>query len=82
MCFPINASQATLQSGDALVGGSGTDTLAIVDTGTASWSVPVVANSGIEIVSLKNLNQAAAVAGVSEKSKVSFQTTIDAENYA
>ncbi len=69
----INASQATLQSGDALVGGSGTDTLAIVDTGTASWSVPVVANSGIEIVSLKNLNQAAAVAGVSEKSKVSFQ---------
>jgi len=69
----ISATNLTLQSGDALFGGSGADTLNIIDTGAAAWTVPVIANSYIETVSLRNINSSAAVAAVTEKSKISFQ---------
>ena len=70
----FNATQTTFQAGDVLTGGAGTDTLALVDTGTAAWTVPVVSNSGIETVSLKNLNQTTAVTGVTETATVNFQS--------
>ena len=49
-----------------MVGGTGTDTLNIVDTGAATFALPAASVSGIENINIRNLNGAASVTGVSE----------------
>jgi len=60
----FNATHLTFGASDALVGGAGIDTLTIVDTGTAAFTLPVASVSGIENINLRNLNGTAAVAAV------------------
>ncbi len=53
-----------------LVGGSGTDSLSIVNTGTAGFTVPAAVVSGIENISIRNLNTGTATAAVTAVAQV------------
>lgn len=68
----FNATHLTLNSTDVLVGGAGTDTLSIVDSGTAAWTLPAALVSGIENINVRNVNGSAAVAAVAETGTVTF----------
>jgi len=57
----FNATHLTLNASDVLVGGAGTDSLSIVNTGTAGFAVPAAIVSGIENISIRNLNTGTAV---------------------
>jgi hypothetical protein len=68
----FNATHLTFGATDVLVGGTGIDTLTIVDTGTAALTLPVATVSGIENINIRNLNGTAAVAAVAETSTATF----------
>jgi hypothetical protein len=55
----INATHLTLNVTDVISGGAGTDTLAIIDSGTSPFTAPSASISGIENVSIRNLNTGA-----------------------
>jgi len=55
----FNATPATFSGADALVGGAGTDALNIVNSGATVFTTPGASVSGIEQVSIKNVNTAA-----------------------
>jgi hypothetical protein len=60
----FNATQATLNATDVISGGAGTDTLIIVDSGTAAFTAPSASISGIENISLRAVNTASTVTAV------------------
>jgi len=66
----FNATNLTLNATDALVGGAGTDTLKIVDTGVDGYSIPAAIVSGIENISLRNINGTAGAVAVAEKQEL------------
>jgi hypothetical protein len=72
----FNATHLTFGASDALVGGAGIDTLTIVDTGTAAFTLPVASVSGIENINLRNLNGTAAVAAVTGVTAVNETQTV------
>lgn len=61
------ATHLTLNATDVLAGGSGTDTLTVTDTGAAAFSTPSALITGIENVTIRNLNGTAAIAEVAEQ---------------
>ncbi len=71
----FNATAATFSASDVLIGGAGTDTLNIVNSGATPFSTPSASVTGIEQVSIKNVNTA-AVAAVSA---VAQQVTVTAK---
>jgi hypothetical protein len=66
----FNATHLTFGASDVLVGGSGIDTLTIVDTGTAAYQPAAATVSGVELINIRNLNTATAVTGVTEVATV------------
>jgi len=73
----FNATHLTFGASDVLVGGAGTDTLTIVDTGTAAFTLPAASVSGIENINIRNLNGATAVTGVSEAATIQFRDLLE-----
>lgn len=72
----FNATHLTFAASDTLVGGTGVDTLKIIDTGTAAYAPAAASASGIEIIKLQNLNAVpavAAVTGVNEVAAMQFK---------
>ncbi len=72
----VNATHLTLNASDVLVGGAGTDTLKIIDSGSAAFTVPAARVSGFETISIQNINSVpavAAVTGVNEAATVQFR---------
>lgn len=61
---------------DVLVGGTGVDTLNIVDTGTAAFTGSIATVSGIENINIRNLNGTAAVAAVAAVDAVNETQTV------
>ncbi len=53
-------------------GGAGSDTLSLIDTGSAAWTVPTAVISGVETVQIRNLNGIAGSAAVVETATVTF----------
>ena len=60
----FNATHLTFNASDVLVGGAGTDTLKIIDSGSAAFTVPAARVSGIENIIIQNINGSTPVAGV------------------
>jgi hypothetical protein len=60
----FNATQLTLNATDVLVGGTGTDTLSLLDTGTSAFTLPGALVSGVEKINVRNINGTPAVAAV------------------
>jgi hypothetical protein len=70
----INGTQATFQASDVINGSaSGANTLKLVDTGTAAWTLPAATVTGVQNISLQNINGTAPVAAVTETATVTFQ---------
>jgi len=62
----INGTQNTFQASDTITGNpNGTNTLKLVDTGTAAWTLPAATVTGVQTVSLQNINGVGAVKEVS-----------------
>lgn len=74
----FNATHATLQAGDVLNGGAGNDTLVIIDSGSAAFTAPAILASGIENVTIRNVNGTPAVAGVTAVNEVQEVTVTGA----
>ncbi len=72
----FNATHTTLGASDVLTGGAGIDTLSIVDSGSAAFSTPSALISGIENISIRNLNGTPAVAAVTGVTAVNEQQTV------
>jgi len=75
----FTATHLTLNAGDVLNGGAGTDTLTIINTGTAGFSAPVAAISGIETIVSRNLNTGtttSATAAVAQKNTIVVSGTV------
>ena len=71
----FSATPATFSASDVLVGGAGTDTLNIVNAGATVFATPSASVSGIEQVSIKNVN----TAGVAAVDAVAQVTTVTAK---
>ena len=69
----FNATHLTINAGDIVDGNGGHDTLSIIDSGSAAFTVPSANVSGIETISIRNINGIPAVAGVTETGSVTFQ---------
>lgn len=69
----FSATHATLNATDVISGGAGTDTLVIVDSGSAPFTAPSASISGIENVSIRNVNTG-AVTGVTAQAQVTTVT--------
>lgn len=72
----FNATHLTFGVSDVLVGGAGTDTLTIVNTGTAALTVPAASVSGIENIAVRNLSGTAAVPAVTGVTAVNETQTV------
>jgi hypothetical protein len=72
----FQATHATLSAGDILVGGDGTDTLNIQNTGTGAYTAPAANVSGIENITVINQSGSTAVTGVSAVTAVKQVVTI------
>jgi hypothetical protein len=67
----INGTQTTLNANDVIIGStSGTNTLSLVDTGTAAWTPTAASITNVQTVSLRNINGTAAVAAVTAVNEV------------
>ena len=72
----FTATHLTLGASDVLSGGTGTDTLSIVDTGSAAFATPSAVISGIENITIRNLNGTPAVAAVAGVTAVNEIQTV------
>jgi len=66
-----------------LVGGTGTDSLTIVNTGTSGFTLPAASVTGIENIAVRNLNTGtvtAAVTAVAQVNTVSVPVPANAAN--
>jgi hypothetical protein len=69
----INGTQATFQAGDVIVGKAGAqNTLSLVDSGTAGWTLPAASVSGVQTISLRNINGSTAAPAVAQVVQLSF----------
>lgn len=66
----FNATHLTFGANDVLVGGAGTDTLKIVNSGNTAFSTPAAQVSEIETIKFQNINGTTAVAAVRETGTV------------
>jgi hypothetical protein len=74
----FQATHLTLTSGDTLVGGDGTDTLNIQNTGAGAYTAAAANVSGIENITVINQSGSTAVTGVTAVAAVKQVVTITA----
>ena len=79
----VNGTQNTFQASDTITGSSsGTNTLKLVDTGTAAWTLPAATVSGVQTISLQNINGTAAIAGVKEVATITLNGMANATTFS
>lgn len=67
----INGTQDTFQANDTITA-TGTSTLSLVDTGTAAWTLPAASVTGVQTISLRNINGVPATPAVTEVVTISY----------
>jgi hypothetical protein len=72
----FNSTHLTLNAGDTLAGGDGTDALSIINTGTGAFSAPTANVTGIESINVRNLSGSEAVTAVTGVTAVAQVVTI------
>ena len=74
----INGTQATFQAQDTITGTGTANRLNLIDTGSAAWSLPAANVTGVQTVSLRNINGTPGVTPVAQVTRVTIAATPNA----